>query len=224
VCTKYGLSRQANDPNAAGAHRKSLVTAVDASLARLGVDHIDLYWVHAWDRYTPMVEVMRALDDLVRAGKILYVGISDTPAWVVARANAIAELRGWTPFVAYQGRYSLLDRGVEREVLPMVSASNLSFVAWGILGSGLLSGKYSREATGTGGRLEVLGQAGKEDERTMSIVQAVAEVAADLGATSSQVAVRWALDQPGVIPLLGARTLTQIEDNLAGADIELTDD
>jgi aryl-alcohol dehydrogenase-like predicted oxidoreductase len=223
VSTKYGLSRGTDDPNAAGTHRKSLVTAVDGSLSRLGIDRLDLYWVHAWDRYTPMAEVLRALDDLVRAGKILYVGVSDTPAWVVARANTIADNRGWTPFVAYQGRYSLVDRGVEREILPMASALGLSFIAWGILASGLLTGKYTGEA-GTGGRLEVVGQAGKEDRRVAQVVQAVGAVAADLGATPSQVAVRWVLDQPGVIPLIGARSLTQLKDNLAAMDVELTDD
>jgi aryl-alcohol dehydrogenase-like predicted oxidoreductase len=223
VSTKYGLHRGTDDPNGAGAHRRSLVTAVDASLARLGVDHIDVYWLHAWDPYTPMVEVMRALDDLVRAGKVLYVGISDTPAWVVARANAIAELRGWTPFVAYQGRYSLIDRDVEREVLPMTRGMDLSFVAWGILASGLLTGKYATGAS-TGGRLEIVGQAGKEDQRAADVVQAVAGVAEELGVTPTQVAVRWVLDQPGVIPLIGARTLSQFEDNLAALDVELGDE
>ncbi len=223
VSTKYGLSRGTDDPNGSGTHRKSLVAAVNASLGRLDVDHLDVYWVHAWDPYTSMVEVMRALDDLVRAGKILYLGISDTPAWVVARANAIAELRGWTPFIAYQGRYSLIDRDVERELLPMSHGLNLSFVAWGVLANGLLSGKYARGA-GSGGRLDVVGQAGNEDQRSAQIVQAVLDIAADLGATPSQVALRWVLDQTGVIPLLGARTVTQYDDNIAALELTLSND
>jgi aryl-alcohol dehydrogenase-like predicted oxidoreductase len=230
IASKYGLVRRPDDPNAFGSHRKSLVTALEASLQRLGTDYIDLYWIHAWDPYTSMTEVMRALDDVVRAGKVLYLGISDTPAWVVARANTLAEDRGWTPFVAYQGRYSLLDRGVERDVLPMASALGLSFVAWGMLGSGLLSGKYTPAgaetgtATGAGGRLEVTGRVGKESPRDMEIVRTVGAVADELGVTPSQVAVRWVFDKPGVIPLLGARTLAQLEDNLAALDVELTDD
>jgi aryl-alcohol dehydrogenase-like predicted oxidoreductase len=223
VSTKYGLTRGTDDPNGSGAHRRSLVAAVNASLDRLKVDHIDVYWVHAWDPYTPMSEVMRALDDLVRAGKILYLGISDTPAWVVARANAIADLRGWTPFAAYQGRYSLIDRDVEREVLPMARGLDLSFVAWGVLANGLLSGKYARGA-GSGGRLDIVGQAGKEDRRSAEIVQAVGDIAAQLSVTPSQVAVRWVLEQAGVIPLIGARTLAQYDDNIAALKLTLAEE
>ncbi len=223
VSTKYGLSRGTDDPNGSGTHRKSLVAAVNASLSRLDVDHIDVYWVHAWDPYTSMAEVMRALDDLVRAGKILYAGICDTPAWVVARANAIAEQRGWTPLVAYQGRYNLIDRDVERELLPMARGLDLSFVAWGILANGLLSGKYARGA-GSGGRLDVVGQAGKEDQRSAEIVQAVSDIATELGATPSQVAVCWVLEQTGVIPLIGVRTLAQYDDNIAALDLTLNDE
>lgn len=223
ISTKYGLNRRSDDPNAAGAHRKNLVATVDGSLRRLGVDYIDLYWVHAWDPFTPMTEALRALDDLVRAGKVLYVGVSDTPAWVVARANAIAELSGWTSFVGYQGRYSLADRAVEREVLPMATALGLTFIAWGILGSGMLSGKYAA-AQGSGGRLEVVGQAGREDQRTRDIVAAISSVATEIDATPSQVAVRWVIDQSGVIPLIGARTSAQLDDNLTALDIELNAD
>jgi aryl-alcohol dehydrogenase-like predicted oxidoreductase len=225
VATKYGLDRLghpgAGHPNAGGTHRKNLVHAVEGSLRRLNLEHIDLYWVHAWDPMTSTVEVMRALDDLVRSGKVLYVGVSDTPAWWVARANAIAEERGWTPFVAYQGRYSALDREAEREILPMVTALDMSFAAWGVLGSGLLSGKY---ATGTpDGRLS---QQGAVDTRetTRQVVDTVGEVADEVGATPSQIAWRWAMDRPTVIPIIGARTLHQMKDNLAALDLHLTAD
>lgn len=140
LATKYTLSRDPSDPNGAGNHRKSLVRALDASLGRLGTDYVDLLWVHIWDFVTPVKEVMRALDDQVRAGKVLYVGISDTPAWIVARANALAEQQSWTPFVAFQGQYSLVERTVERDLLPMCEALDLALTAWSPLGSGVLTG------------------------------------------------------------------------------------
>lgn len=219
LATKFGLTRGpgAND---GGTSRKSMVQAVEGSLRRLGTDRIDLYWMHAWDASTPTVEVMRALDDLVRSGKVLYVGVSDTPAWVVARANTLAELNGWTPFVAYQGRYSVLDREAEREVLAMTAAFDMSFAAWGVLGGGLLSGKYT---TGAEGRLSQLGRL-DSSERAAKIVSEVSAVAAEVGATPSQVALRWSMDRPSVVPIIGARTVAQAEDNLAALDLVLPPD
>ena len=214
LATKFGLTRGPG-VNDGGTSRKSMVQAVEGSLRRLGTDHIDLYWMHAWDAATPTVEVMRALDDLVRSGKVLYVGVSDTPAWVVSRANTLAEANGWTPFVAYQGRYSVLDREAEREVLSMTAAFDMSFAAWGVLGGGLLSGKYT---TGEQGRLSQLGRL-DSSESASRIVAEVGAVAAELGATPSQVALRWSLDRPSVIPIIGARTLAQADDNLAALDL-----
>ena len=148
VATKYTLTMRPGDPNASGNHRKNMIQSVEASLRRLGTDYIDLYWLHAWDYLTPVEEVMRGLDDLVRAGKVLYVGVSDTPAWIVSQANTLAALRGWTPFVGLQIEYSLIERTVERELLPMAEAFGLTILAWSPLGSGVLTGKYLHPTPG----------------------------------------------------------------------------
>src|SRR5450755_4737930 len=142
LATKYSNSFPVNDANAAGNHRKSMVQSVEASLKRLKTDYIDLYWVHIWDQITPVEEVMRGLDDLVRQGKILYVGISDAPAWWIAQANTLAQLRGWSPFAGMQIEYSLMERTVERELIPMAKALNIGVTAWSPLASGVLTGKY----------------------------------------------------------------------------------
>ena len=144
LSTKYTLNGRPSDPNGGGNHRKSMIQALDASLKRLGTDYIDIYWLHAWDFMTPIEEVMRALDDLVRAGKVLYVGISDSPAWVIARANMLAELRGWSPFVGLQVPYSLIERTPEREFLPMAQSLDIAVCAWGAIGGGVLTGEVSR--------------------------------------------------------------------------------
>ncbi|MGB6449882.1 MAG: aldo/keto reductase, partial [Steroidobacteraceae bacterium] len=142
LATKYGNAAPGSDPNAAGNHRKSMVQAVEASLKRLKTDYIDLYWLHIWDQMTPLEEIMRGFDDLARAGKILYAGISDAPAWWIARGNTVAELRGWTQFVGLQIEYSLLERTPERELLPMAHALGLGVTAWSPLAGGMLTGKY----------------------------------------------------------------------------------
>jgi aryl-alcohol dehydrogenase-like predicted oxidoreductase len=144
VGTKYTLFTLRDDPSFSGNHRKNMMQALNESLKRLNTDYIDLYWVHAWDFTTPEEEVLRALDDMVRAGKILYIGISDTPAWIVSRMNAIAELRGWTQFVGLQIKYSLIDRSVERELLPMAQKLDMAVTPWAVVGGGILSGKYNR--------------------------------------------------------------------------------
>ncbi len=201
VGTKYTLARHDTDLNAAGSHRKNLVTALDESLARLGTDYLDIYWVHARDRFTPVEETMRALDDQVRAGKVLYAGVSDWPAWEVARANTMAELRGWTAFAALQIEYSLLERTVERELVPMALGTGLTVTAW----SPLAGGRLARPGDGP-------------------VLAAVGEVAARTGATRSQVALAWLRSRDGVIPLLGARTLAQMTDALGVLDVELSAD
>jgi aryl-alcohol dehydrogenase-like predicted oxidoreductase len=193
------------DANSSGSHRKSLRNSVEGSLRRLDTDYVDLLWVHAWDQCTPAEETMRALDDLVRAGKVLAIGVSNTPAWVVSRANAIAELRGWTAFCGMQVEYSLAERSAERELLPMAHALGLVPMAWSPLGRGALAGRH--------------------DPGTLSPAQrqaldAAAQVAAELGATPAQVAVAWVLRR-GLMPVLGARRIDQIRDNLAALDVPL---
>src|SRR5919199_1593750 len=145
VATKYTLTTCPDDPNAGGNHRKTLVQSLEASLRRLGMDYVDLLWLHMRDGITPIDEIVRALDDQVRMGKLLYVGISDSPAWLVAQANTLADLRGWAPFVAVQLPYSLAHRDAEREVLPMAAALGLAVTPWGILGAGVLTGKPAEE-------------------------------------------------------------------------------
>jgi aryl-alcohol dehydrogenase-like predicted oxidoreductase len=228
LATKYTASRNPRDPNGSGNHRKSLVHGLDASLERLGTDYVDLLWVHIWDFFTPIEEVMRALDDQVRAGKVLYVGISDTPAWIIARANALAEQRGWTPFTAVQAQYSLIERTAERDLAPMARALDLALCAWSPLGSGVLTGKYQDGAASGGeGRLHdpSVAAAGLLNDRTLEIARVVGEVASEVGATSAQVALAWLRRQPGVVlPVLGARKHSQLIDNLGALEIELDRD
>jgi aryl-alcohol dehydrogenase-like predicted oxidoreductase len=180
---------------------------------------VDLLWVHAWDFMTPVEEVMRGLDDLVRAGKVLYVGISDTPAWVVSQANTLADLRGWTPFVALQIEYSLVARTPERDLLPMARALDLAVTPWGILGSGVLTGKFNLGSDTVEGRAR---DGRGQDPEMLRIAGEVGAVARELGCTPTQVAVAWVREQPGVmIPLLGARTVKQLKDNLGALEVRL---
>lgn len=222
VATKYTLNTRDGDPNASGNHRKNMVQALETSLKRLGTDYVDVYWVHIWDPFTPIGEMMRALDDQVRAGKVLYLGISDTPAWVIARANTLAQERGWTPFSAVQLNYSLVERGVERELLPMTKNLDLAFTAWGALGAGLLSGKYNDDPTGGGGRIHTAGWGGLSDTR-LAVAREVVAVAREIGATPSQVALSWLRTRSAtMIPIIGASKVHQLEDNLGCLDVELT--
>ncbi|MGI5155307.1 aldo/keto reductase [Microbispora sp. CA-102843] len=217
--TKYTVSRDRSDPNAAGNHRKNLRASLETSLRRLRTDYLDLYWVHMWDRDTPIEETMRALDDAVRAGKVLYVGISDAPAWVVARANTLAEWRGWSPFVGLQVPYSLLQRDIERELLPMAESLGLGVTAWSPLGGGVLSGKYTRpDGAVPTGRLK----AESLSARDHAVARAVREAADDLGVTPAQVAIAWTTSRsPAVHPIVGARSAGQLRDNLAAAGLAL---
>lgn len=231
LATKYALNTSPNDPNAGGAHRKSMVRALDASLERLGTDYVDLYWVHIWDAFTPVEEVVRALDDVVRQGKALYVGVSDTPAWIVSRAVALAEERGLERFAALQVPYSLAERTVERELLPMARALDLAVTAWAPLGGGLLTGRYGTDrAKPVGTRISGIGGRYAEEllsGRNLAVADAVNAVAAERGATPTQVAIAWVLGrqrQAVVIPILGARMREQIEDNLGALGVELTED
>jgi aryl-alcohol dehydrogenase-like predicted oxidoreductase len=218
LSTKYTVSRNRDDPNAAGNHRKNLRLSLETSLRRLRTDYIDIYWVHMWDRHTPAEETMRALDDEVGAGKILYVGISDTPAWVIARASTLAEWHGWTAFTGLQAPYSLLRRDIERELLPMAEALGMTVAAWSPLADGILSGKFTRQAAEPGTRIDPAAIS----EQQRAVAAEVAEIADDLGVTPAQVAIAWTRTRsPAVHPIIGARRLDQLLDNLGAAEIEL---
>ncbi|WP_250493858.1 aldo/keto reductase [Caballeronia sp. GAWG1-1] len=208
-----GLQRTGNS-------RKAMVQAVDASLKRLDTDRIDLLWVHMPDGVTPSEEIARGLDDLVRAGKILYAGLSDFPAWRVATAATIAEMRGWAPISALQIEYSLVERTVERELLPMAAAFGLGTVAWSPLGGGLLSGKYRQGETGRKQGLGVVIH-DESDARKTATVDAVLAIANELGVSAAQVAIAWVLAK-GVLPIIGPRTLKQLDDNLGALAVSLS--
>jgi aryl-alcohol dehydrogenase-like predicted oxidoreductase len=219
VATKYTVSRDRADPNAAGNARKNLRASLETSLRRLKTDYLDVYWVHMYDQATPIEETMRALDDAVRAGKVLYVGISDAPAWVVSRANTLADWHGWSPFVGLQVPYNLIQRDIERELLPMAEALGLGVTAWSPLAGGVLSGKYTRDGgPESGSRLA----ANPLSERDRAVAVAVQSVADELGVTASQVALAWTTARSSaVIPILGARRVDQLRDNLGSLELVL---
>ena len=232
IATKYTLTTRPGDPNSGGNHRKSMARSVEGSLERLKTDYIDLLYLHAWDSTTPVDEILRAMDDLVRAGKVLYVGISDTPAWQVSRMQAVAELRGWSPLIALQIEYSLIERTVERDLIPMARELGLGVIPWSPLGSGVLTGKYSRadleigngaaEAAGT--RRNVAAANASLTERGLAIADVVKDVAREAGKLPSQVAIAWTFLNPAVTaPIIGARTLAQLEENLGALDVNLTE-
>jgi aryl-alcohol dehydrogenase-like predicted oxidoreductase len=232
IATKYTMNIDPGDPNAGGNHRKSMVRSVERSLQSLQTDYIDLLYLHAWDSTTPIEEVLRGLDDLVRAGKVLYIGMSDIPAWQVSRMQAIADLRGWSPLVALQIEYSLIERTVERDLIPMAQEMGLGVVPWSPLGSGVLTGKYSRAdldigegaADPRGSRKNVAAANGALTERGLATADVVVELAEEMGHTPAQVAVAWTLLNPAVTStILGARTLAQLEDNLGALDVTFTD-
>jgi aryl-alcohol dehydrogenase-like predicted oxidoreductase len=225
MATKYSNAAPGKDPNAAGNQRKNMAQAVEASLKRLQTDYIDLYWVHIWDQITPVEEVMRGLDDLVRAGKVLYVGISDAPAWWTAQANTLAHLRGWSPFIGLQIEYSLIERTVERELIPMSKALNLGVTAWSPLASGVLTGKYHGHGSSEKGRMssDMMKDFLPEKQRADHVVAAVKTVSDQVGRSMAQVALAWLQYRPvPVIPIIGARKLSQLRDNLASLDLKLS--
>jgi aryl-alcohol dehydrogenase-like predicted oxidoreductase len=217
VATKYTVSRDPADPNGGGNHRKNLRLSLETSLRRLRTDHLDIYWVHIWDRHTPIEETVRALDDAVSAGKVLYVGVSDTPAWVVSRANTLAQWRGWTEFAGLQVPYSLINRDAERDLLPMAEAYGMAVTAWSPLGGGVLSGKYNAGNPDGPARLS----RDTVSERDLEVARAVQEVAGELGVTPAQVALAWTRLRTGVLPIIGARNLHQLQDNLGCTAVTL---
>jgi aryl-alcohol dehydrogenase-like predicted oxidoreductase len=230
MATKFAGTLAPDDVNASGAHRKSLVRSVESSLRRLRTDYVDLLWLHAWDQLTPADELLRACDDLVRAGKVLYFGVANAPAWVVAQANTLADARGWTPFTALQVEYSLVERDVDRELLPMARNLDLAVTAWTPLASGWLTGKYraTPPAPGAGGpparRLDdpVMTRFLPRTERNTAIVNEVCAIAGEIGCEPAHVALNW-LRRRGAIPIFGARSVEQVKDNARCFDFELSD-
>ncbi len=223
VASKYTLALRGGDPNAWANHRKSMRQSVESSLKRLGTDHLDLLWVHIWDFSTAPEEVMRGLEDLTRAGKILHVGASDTPAWMVSQATTLAKLRGWNPFCAIQVEYSLLQRDVERELAPMARSLGLGLLAWSPLAVGILSGKF-QGADPDSGRADWVARR-LADPRTAQVLAVVQAVAAESGHSPAQVALAWLRQREGlVIPILGARRPAQLADNLAALALTLDTD
>lgn len=228
IATKYTMATRPGDPNSGGTSRKSMVRSVEGSLSRLQTDYIDLLYLHMWDGIAPVEEVLRGMDDLVRAGKVLYVGMSDIPAWQVSRMQAIAELRGWAPLIALEIPYNLIERTVERDLIPMAETMGLGVICWSPLAGGVLTGKYSRSDLGpapdgeASSRKQVAAGNGFLTPRGLGIAEAVTDIAAELGTTSSRVALAWTLLNAAVTaPIVGARSLTQLEDNLGALDIRL---
>src|SRR5580704_16386235 len=223
IATKFSVNLYPGDPNGGGSGRKSILAACEQSLRRLQTDYIDLYWLHNWDVHTPIEETMAALEDLVRAGKVRYLGVSDTPAWKVVEANVTARFRSWSAFIGLQIEYSLLERSVEQELVPMARELGLGITPWSPLKSGALSGKYTRK---TGG--QVKGDRGFFldpflNERTYAIVDELEVIAKAHDSTVARVALAWLVAQPGVTStIIGARRLSQLEDNLKALDVEIT--
>ncbi|MFI6702987.1 aldo/keto reductase [Streptomyces sp. NPDC050509] len=230
LATKYTTLRRPDDPNSGGASRKSLFGAVETSLRQLNTDYIDLLYLHVWDSTTPVEEILHGLDDLVRQGKVLYVAISNTPAWQISRLQTIADLRGWSPLVALQLEYNLLERTGERDLIPMARELGLGTVLWSPLAGGVLTGKYSRQdlTTSPSGRSDSARKSlnlalGGLTERNLAIVDVVKEVADELGRTPAQVGLAWTLRNPGVTaPVIGARTAEQLRENLGALEVDLT--
>lgn len=230
LSTKFTMARQPADPNSGGNHRMNLVRSVETSLRQLGTDRIELLHLHVWDETTPPDEVLRALDDLVRAGKVLYLGICNTPAWRVAQLQTIAELRGWSRLVALQIEYSLVERSVEHELIPMARELGLGVMPWSPLGGGILSGKYGKADLSTNAeravsatRAGVIASSGHLNESSLAIAEEVSLIASEIGATPAQVALAWTfLNAAVTAPVIGARTLPQALDNLGALDLVLS--
>ncbi len=221
ISTKYSLTTRPGDPNASGNHRKNMVRSVEDSLRRLGTDYIDLLYLHMWDYRAPVDEILRAFDDLIRQGKVLYAGLSDIPAWQASRMQAIADLRGWNQFCALQISYSLIERTVERELIPMARAMGMGVSPWSPLGGGVLTGKYAGGKSASA-REGMNLATGRLNAHSLAIAEVVAAVAGEIGCTAAQVALAWTMRDPVVTaPVLGVRTPAQLEDNLGALAITL---
>lgn len=222
LATKFSGNLYPGDPNAGGSSRKAIVSSCENSLRRLQTDYIDLYWLHNWDVHTPIDETMAALDDLVRAGKVRYLGVSDTPAWKVVEANLTARFRGWSSFIGLQIEYSLLERSVEQELVPMALELGLGITPWSPLKSGALSGKYTRENHGKNQSDRGLFISPHLNDTTYALVDELAAIAKARDTTVARVALAWVRQQPGVTStIIGARRVDQLEDNLRSLEVQL---
>lgn len=221
LASKFFTNMYPGDPNGGGAGRGAIRLQLEETLRRLRTDYLDLYWLHNWDRNTPVEETLRTLDDLVGAGRIRYVGFSNTPAWFTAQAQTTALLRGWTPLIALQVEYSLLARTVELEVAPFARDQGIALVPWSPLKNGFLSGKYRRGTqVADSARTSFVGG---PSEAEYVVIDAVAAIAAELGTTSAAVSLAWLRAREGtVVPILGARRVAHLEDNLAALDVALS--
>ena len=223
IATKFVTNMFRGDPNGGGSSRKAIIGQCEESLRRLQTDYIDLYWMHAWDKTTPIDETMRALETLVDQGKVRYLGFSDTPAWKCAQAQTVAQLRGGSPLIALQIEYSLLQRTVEGELMPMADELGLGVTPWGPLRGGALSGKYKRadqgkHEAGRGARVT-----NYLTDSTFDLLEAMEKIARELGTTVARVALAWVQGRPGVTSIIiGARTVEQLDDNLGALDVKLT--
>jgi aryl-alcohol dehydrogenase-like predicted oxidoreductase len=221
LASKFFTNLHPGDPNGGGAGRTSIISQLDETLRRMRTDYLDLYWLHNWDRNTPIEETMRTLDDLVRAGKIRYLGFSNTPAWVTAQAQTVAMLKGWTPLIALQVEYSLLARTVEGELAPLARDQGMALVPWSPLKNGFLSGKYRRDTQVTDSARTAFVGGPSEDDFT--VIDAVTTIADELGTTAAAVSLAWLRAREGtVVPILGARRVAHLEDNLAGLAVTLS--
>lgn len=221
LATKFFTNMFPGDPNGGGAGRRSIIAQLEHSLRRLRTDYIDLYWLHNWDRHTPVEEIMRTLDDVVTSGKVRYVGFSNTPAWVTAQAQATAVWRGWTPLIALQVEYSLLARTVEAELAPLALDQGLALVPWSPLKNGFLSGKYRRDRDVVdSARTAYVGGPTPEE---FDVIDVVTSIAAELDTNAAAVALAWLRDRPGTtVPILGARRREHLDANLAALDVALS--
>ncbi|MDB4942031.1 MAG: L-fuco-beta-pyranose dehydrogenase [Labilithrix sp.] len=223
IGTKFVTNMFTGDPNGGGASRKAIIAQCEESLRRLRTDYIDLYWLHAWDKTTPIEETMRALDTLVEQGKVRYLGFSDTPAWKVAQAQTMALLRSWSPLVALQIEYSLLQRTVEGELVPMAQELGLGITPWGPLRGGALSGKYKRADSGKHEAGRGARVTSYLDDRTFDLLDMMETIANELGSTVPRIALSWVQGRPGVTStIIGARTMEQLDDNVGALDVKLT--
>lgn len=223
IATKFTLHdhSQKDDPNAGGNSRKNLLRSVKGSLERLQTDYIDILYLHVWERAVNIEDVMHSLNILVEQGKVNYIAISDTPAWVTATANTIASMRGWEPFTGYQFPYNLARRDAEREIMPMAKKHNMAMLLWNVIGAGLFSGKYTRSKETTGRIAKGILQ----DENNLEMARKVDAIADEVDCSSSQLAYAWVLAQEGtMIPIAGATKPVQLEDNIGSVDIKLTQD
>jgi aryl-alcohol dehydrogenase-like predicted oxidoreductase len=222
IATKFFCSLFPGDPNAGGAGRKAIFAQCDESLRRLQTDYIDLYWLHNWDKYTPIEETMKALEDLVTSGKVRYIGFSDAPAWVITQAQMISHFRGWSPLIAMQLEYSLLERTIEGEHVPMAQHLGLGILPWSPLKSGLLSGKYSRQNPIQGGRAAF---AGEVTDKTYEVIDTLNTIAKEIDAKPAAVALSWLQHRPGISStIIGVRSFEQFQANLEAFKVQLSAD